>query len=145
MALLHVATNMDQDILSKNDTTTLTGMLFFKRRKCLFFEARSKSSYHWFPQKFLHKIHILAVGATPDHWNLTSPLVSVCVYFSTDLPSKLWQHNPGMGFLSGSVVKNPPANPGDTGSITGWGRSPGEGNGNPLQYSCRGNSTDRGA
>ena len=40
------------------------------------------------------------------------------------------------GFPSGSVVKNPPANAGDLGSIPGWGKSPGGGNGNPLQYSC---------
>ena len=39
------------------------------------------------------------------------------------------------GFLSGSVVKNLPANAGDSGSIPGLRRSPGEGNGNPLQYS----------
>ena len=44
---------------------------------------------------------------------------------------------------SDSVVKNPPANAGDTGSTPGSGRSPGEGNGNPLQYSCLGNPTDR--
>ena len=42
-----------------------------------------------------------------------------------------------------SVVKNPPANAGDTGLIPGSGRS-GGGNGNPLQYSCLGNPTDRG-
>ena len=45
------------------------------------------------------------------------------------------------------VVKNPPANagdPGDTGAITGSGRSPGIGNDNPLQYSCLENSMDRG-
>ena len=41
--------------------------------------------------------------------------------------------------------KNPPANAGDMGSIPGSGRSSGEGNGNPLQYSCLENSTDRGA
>ena len=44
-----------------------------------------------------------------------------------------------MGFPGGSVVKNPPANAGgtgDTGSIPGSGRSPGGGNGNPVQYSC---------
>ena len=34
------------------------------------------------------------------------------------------------------MAKNPPANAGDIGSIPGLGRSPGEGNGNPLQYSC---------
>ena len=44
-----------------------------------------------------------------------------------------------------SVVKNPPAKSGSTGSIPGWGRSPGEGNGNPLQYSHLENSMDRGA
>ena len=41
--------------------------------------------------------------------------------------------------------KNPPANAEDKGSIPGSRRSPGEGNGNPLQYSCLGNPIDRGA
>ena len=50
-----------------------------------------------------------------------------------------------MGFLGGSVVKNLPANAGDMGSISGLGISPGEGNGNPLQYSCLKNSIDRRA
>ena len=48
----------------------------------------------------------------------------------------------------GTVVKNLPADAGDTrdvGSIPGSGRSPGGGNGNPLQYSCLGNPMDRGA
>ena len=49
-----------------------------------------------------------------------------------------------MGFPGGSVVKNPPANSGDTGSIPRLGRSPVEGNGNPLQYSCLGNPMGRG-
>ena len=52
------------------------------------------------------------------------------------------------GFPGGSVVKNTPANAGDTeeaSSVPGLGRSPGEGNGNRLQYSCLGNSTDREA
>ena len=38
-------------------------------------------------------------------------------------------------YLGGSVVKNPPANAGDSGSIPGLGTSAGGGNGNPLQYS----------
>ena len=45
------------------------------------------------------------------------------------------------------VVKKPPANEGDlrdAALIPGWGRSPGEGNGNPLQCSCLENPTDRG-
>ena len=50
-----------------------------------------------------------------------------------------------MGFPGGSVLKNPPANAGDPSSVPGSGRSPGEGNGNPLQYSFLGNLMDRGA
>ena len=49
-----------------------------------------------------------------------------------------------MDFPGSSVVKNPPANEGDTGSIPRLGRSPGEGDGNPLQCSCLGNPTDTG-
>ena len=45
----------------------------------------------------------------------------------------------------GSVVKNLIVNAGDVGLIPGLGRSPGEGNGNPLQYSSLGNPMDRGA
>ena len=43
------------------------------------------------------------------------------------------------------MVKNPPANAGDAGSIPGSGRSPGGGNGNPLKYSCLENPMDREA
>ena len=50
-----------------------------------------------------------------------------------------------MGFPGGSAVKNPLAKAGDVGLIPGSGRSPGEGHGNPLQYSCLGNSVDIGA
>ena len=51
-------------------------------------------------------------------------------------------------FPGGTVVKNPPANAGDkrnVGQIPGSGRSPGAGNGKPLQYSCPENSVGRGA
>ena len=53
-----------------------------------------------------------------------------------------------MDFPGGAVVKNPPANAGDSrdkGLIPGSGRSPGERNDNPLQYSCLKNPVDRGA
>ena len=50
-----------------------------------------------------------------------------------------------MGFHGGLVVKNPPANAGDMGSIPGFGRSSSEGNGNPLQYSCLENPMDGAA
>ena len=51
------------------------------------------------------------------------------------------------GLPSGSGIKNLPANAGavgDLGSIPGWGRAPGGGNDNPLQYCCLGNPMDRG-
>ena len=50
-----------------------------------------------------------------------------------------------MGFPGGSDGKESACNAGDLGLIPGLGRSPGEGNGYPLQYSCLENSTDRGA
>ena len=50
-----------------------------------------------------------------------------------------------LSFPGGAVLKNPPANAGDTGLIPESGRFPGGGNGNLLQYSCLENSMDRGA
>ena len=50
-----------------------------------------------------------------------------------------------LGVCGGSVIKNLPANAGNAGCIPGSGKSPGEGNGNLLQYSCLRNPMDRGA
>ena len=50
-----------------------------------------------------------------------------------------------MSFPGGSVLKNLPASAGDMSLVPGLVRSPEEGNGNPLQYSCLGNPKDRGA
>ena len=59
------------------------------------------------------------------------------------------QFHPSETFTGASLVvqglKNLPANAEDMGLIPGWGRSSGGGNGNPLQYSCLGNSLKRGA
>ena len=58
---------------------------------------------------------------------------------------EFWRRvNRTLGFPGGSAVKNPPANAEDVGSVSEQGRSPGKGNGNPLQYSCLGNTIDRG-
>ena len=62
--------------------------------------------------------------------------------YANKFESKSW------GFPGGSVVNNPPASVGeerDAVLIPGLERSPGVGNGNPLQYSCLGNPMDRGA
>ena len=56
----------------------------------------------------------------------------------------MWIHLTA-GFPGGSVVKNPPASAEDMGSIPGSGRSPGEENDNPLQYSCLEKPMDREA
>ena len=50
-----------------------------------------------------------------------------------------------MGFPDGSDSEESASNAGDLGLIPGLGRSPGQGNGYPLQYSCLENSTDRGS
>ena len=63
----------------------------------------------------------------------------------TEAPEQQQQQCKSEGFPGGSVAKNPPANAGDRGSIPGSGRSPGEGNGNPLQYSFLENPMGRGA
>jgi len=62
----------------------------------------------------------------------------ICIYVSITI----WRE---IGFLGGSVTKNPLANTGDSGSIPGSGRFPGAGNGNLLQYSCLENLKDQGA
>ena len=56
-----------------------------------------------------------------------------------------WPYICGSYFPGGSDGKVSADNAGDPGSIPGLGRSPGEGNGNPLQYSCLENPMDRGA
>ena len=61
-----------------------------------------------------------------------------CYLFLLSVHQEYW------GFPDGSAVKNLPVNAGDVGSIPGLGRSPEEGNGKPLQYSCLGNHMDRG-
>ena len=53
--------------------------------------------------------------------------------------------NLARGFLGGSDGKESAPSAGDLGSIPGWGRSPGKGNGNPLQFSCLENPMERGA
>ena len=79
-------------------------------------------------------------------------LINKCVcseYFVDQLvPSEglliLWDRTI-VGFPGGSEVKASACNVGDPGSIPGLGRSPGEGNDNPLQYSCLWNPMDGGA
>ena len=59
--------------------------------------------------------------------------------------SQFFGTQPSLHFPGGSVGKESACNEGYPGSVPGWGGSPGEGNGNPLQYSCLENQMDRGA
>ena len=63
-------------------------------------------------------------------------LASICSEATVRPSQNLCQLHPCRGFPGGSEVKAFACNMGDLGSIPGSGRSPGEGNGNPLQYSC---------
>ena len=78
----------------------------------------------WIKLNQLHWLHIFTCYLEKESWELI-PVITV--------------------LFTGSVVKNPPANTGDLGSIFALGGAPGEGNGNPLQYSCLRNPMDRGA
>ena len=69
--------------------------------------------------------------------------VARVIYRAKDKRANFTSLSGNEGFPGGSVVNNPPANAGDTGLIPGWGRCPGRGNSNPLQYSCQENSMDR--
>ena len=79
---------------------------------------------------------ILCIWKSSSYWILTS--LGFQGFFFKNSRLKC------MEFPGGSLIKNLPANAGDLGSIPGLGRSPGGGNGNPLQYSCLENSIDRG-
>ena len=70
-----------------------------------------------------------------------SPFMSKTTWFKCDT---FWKHLYKFGFPGGSDSKESACNAEDSGSILGLGRSPGEGNGNPLQYPCLENSMDRG-
>ena len=75
---------------------------------------------------------------THTHTHTHTPLRCKCRGYS-------YSHCTDKDFTGGSAVKNPPAKAGDTGLIPGSIRCLGEGNGNPLQYSCLENPMDRGA
>ena len=74
------------------------------------------------------------------YWSIVD--LKYCVSFRCTIKFYIYIY---ISFPSDSVVKNPAANAGDMNSIPGLERSPGEGSGYPLQYSCQGNPVDRGA
>ena len=92
----------------------------------------------------------MEVQFNPLFWLYKSLGFDKCIELCNHFHSHYKEHSiqQKKRFPDGAVVKNPPASAGDSGdmgSISGLGRPPEEGNGNPLQYSCLENSTDRGA
>ena len=115
----------------------------------------------WGSEKTHNLPKFTLVRTKAKNWTLISGFLFL-FFFLVDFPSitsilkdltfAIWKFKKYQGgflcFPRDSVVKNPPANSGDTGDpglILGLGRSPGEGNGNSLQYSCLENSMDREA
>ena len=86
-----------------------------------------------------HKVDSLESSKTIIH-----KLILITFYISHSMLEHLVFMVIYLGFPGGSDGKASARNEGDLGSIPGSGRSPGEGNGNPLQYSCLENSMDRG-
>ena len=76
---------------------------------------------------------------------LMNPVTSLVMYSRACPRGDNPRTQRGWASLVAQLLKNPHTKAGDTGSIPGSGKSPGDGNGNPLQYSCLGNPMDRGA
>ena len=74
---------------------------------------------------------------------LMNPVVSLVMYTRACPRGDNPRTHRAWASLVAQLLKNPPTNAGDTGSIPGSGKSPGDGNGNPFQYSCLGNPTHR--
>ena len=86
--------------------------------------------------------HALLWTVTKSHRMFITHILFLLTFLKLFLKLILYIY---MGFPGGSEVKASACNAGDLGSIPGLGRSPGEGNGNPLQYSCLENPMDGGA
>ena len=80
--------------------------------------------------------------ASPTQWCSVVPGITKSQTWLSDWTTTATAY---LSFPGGSVLKNPPANAGDVGSIPSLGRSLGEGDGNPLQHSCLENPMDKGA
>ena len=102
-------------------------------------------SYPWFPCPFfshLHPTHQQAIGNIFLNCLLLTTVVQTTLISALEFFLKSLRCNLYVGFSGGSDNKDYACNAGDPGSIPGSGRSPGEGNGYSLQYSCLENSVD---
>ena len=124
-----------------------------------FFTTSATWKAPWVPQSWIKSMPHAVEAWFLNHWTVSevpwkSPIwrflpISPCLGFPPNLGHQRAPRSKHPGFPGGARgVKNPPANAGglrDASSFSGLGRSPGEGQGNPLQYSCLENPMDRGA
>ena len=89
----------------------------------------------------IQKTKIMASGPI-NSWHIDEETWKQCQTLFLGAPKSLQMVIAAMKFPGGSDSKVSACNAGDLASIPGWGRSPGEGNGNPLQHSCLENPTD---
>ena len=92
----------------------------------------------------IQKTKIMASGPI-NSWHIDEETWKQCQTLFLGAPKSLQMVIAAMKFPGGSDGKVSACNAGDLASIPVWGRSPGEGNGNPLQHSCLENPTDWGA
>ena len=92
----------------------------------------------------IQKTKIMASGPI-NSWHIDEETWKQCQTLFLGAPKSLQMVIAAMKFPGGSDGKVSACNAGDLASIPVWGRSPGEGNGNPLQHSCLENPTDGGA
>ena len=85
------------------------------------------------------------VAAAKQNPQVSAPCKNNLEKVMWHIPSYIWAVKARLGFPGCSVLKNLPAYAGDESSILGLGRSPGEENGDRLQYACLGNPMNRGA
>ena len=104
----------------------------------------AKCEWDWSRLSCLLYQHI-SPGAEPlPGWNAWAPGL-LSPFLPTAWTGSFCYCPPSMSFPGDSDNKESACNAGDPGSVPGWGRSPGEGNGYPLLYSCLENPMDRGA
>ena len=120
-------------------TIALTRQTFVGKVMCLFFNMLSRFDIAFLPRSK----HLLISWLQSLSTVILEPKKIVCHHFHCFPIYLPWSD--GTMAWSGSDGKASACNAGDLGSIPGLGRSPGEGNGNPLQYSCLENSMDREA
>ena len=96
---------------------------------------------HW--RRKWQPIPVFLPGESPGQGSLVGSCLWGCTESETTEATKQQQQKILRASLVSQMVKNTPVNAGDSGLIPGSGGSSGEGNGNPLQYSCLGNPMDR--